>query len=153
VPSGGVTLNVSAAGYAPATVTTFVSSVYGTQATGLEIVLAPGGPGNGSTVALAPFPDLEQFVASVGSGAILFGIIAAVAGCAAVVTARADRPAAGVVGGAGGLVAPLVLAYLTLSSAFPLVEEVTAVIAGAGAFTVALRALQMAQTGPAPDAD
>lgn len=151
VPAGGITLNVSASGYAPATVTTFVSAIYGTQATGLEVVLSPGQVGNGSTVALAPFFDLEQFVASLGSGAVLLGLITFVAGFAAIATRRQDRPAVGVVGGAAGLLSPLILVYLTLSSALPLVEELTAVTAGAGAFTVVLRALQMAQTGPAPD--
>ena len=151
IPSGGVSLNVSAAGYAPATVTTFVSAIYGTQVTGLQVVLFPGAVGNGSTVALAPFFDLEQFVASLGSGAVLLGLITLVAGFAAVATIREDRPAVGVVGGAAGLLSPLILVYLTLSSALPIVEELTAVTAAAGAFTVVLRALQMAQTGPAPD--
>ena len=153
VPPGGVTLNVSAAGYAPVTLTTFVSSVYLGPATGLVIVLSPGGPGTGSTVSLAPFPDLEQFVASVGSGAVLLGVIALTAGVAAVATAREDRAALGVVGGAAGILSPLVLIYLSLSAAVPYVMYGTAVIAAAGAFTVAVRAVQMAQTGPAPDPD
>ncbi|MCI4338754.1 MAG: carboxypeptidase-like regulatory domain-containing protein [Thermoplasmata archaeon] len=153
VPPGGVTLNVTAAGFAPLTVTTFVSVVYLTQATGLQIVLSPGGPDNSSTVALAPFPDLEQFLASVGSGAVLLGIIALVAGFAAVATFRDDRPAIGVVGGAAGLVAPLVLFYLSLSAVFPLLEGLSAILAAAGSFTLALRAIQLAQTGPAPDFD
>ncbi|MGB7124259.1 MAG: carboxypeptidase-like regulatory domain-containing protein, partial [Thermoplasmata archaeon] len=153
VPSGGVTLNVTATGYAPITVTTFVSNVYLAQATDLELVLAPGTIGNGSTVALAPFPDLEQFVASVGSGAALLGLIALVAGTAAVATVRDDRPALGVVGGSAGLLAPIALVYLSLPAAVPLVLYGTALVAAAGAFTVALRAIHLAQTGPAPDPD
>lgn len=153
VPSGGVTLNISAAGYSPTTVTTFVSAVYVTQATGLDVVLSPGGASNGSSVALAPFPSLEQFVASVGSGAVLLGIITMVAGFAAIATVREDRPAIGVVGGAAGLLSPLVFFYLTLSTAFPLVTAGTAIVAAAGAFTMTLRAVQIAQTGPAPDPD
>jgi hypothetical protein len=153
VPAGGVTLNVTAAGYAPFAVATFVSLVYGTQATGLQIVLVPGSAGNGSSVALTPFPDLEQFVASVGSGAVLLALIALVAGVAAVATVREDRPALGVVGGAAGLLAPFVLFYLTLSAVFPLLEEVTAMMAAAGAFALVVRTVQMAQTGPAPDPD
>jgi hypothetical protein len=153
VPPGGVTLNVTASGYAPLTVTTFVSTVYLAPATNLQVVLAPGSPGNGSTVTLAPFPDLEQFVASVGSGAVLLGIIALVAGVAAIATVRTDRPALGVVGGAAGLLSPAVLVYLSLSAAVPVVMYGTAVIAAAGAFILALRTVQMAQTGPAPDLD
>jgi hypothetical protein len=153
VPSGGVTLNVTATGFSPATVTTFVSPIYQTAATGIEIVLTPGTVANGSNVALAPFPDLEQFLASLGSGAVLLAIIALVAGFAAVATTREDRPALGVVGGAAGALSPLVLFYLTLSTAFPLVESLTAIAAGAGAFTLTLRAVQLMQTGPAPDPD
>jgi hypothetical protein len=153
VPPGGVTLNVTATGYAPVTVTTFVSLVWGTQSTGLVIVLMPGSSANGSSLALAPFPDLEQFLASIGSGAILLGLIALIAGFAAVATFRADRPALGVVAGAGGVVAPLVLFYLSLATVFPLLEDLSAFLAVAGAFALALRAVQMAQTGPAPDSD
>lgn len=153
VPSGGVSLNVSAAGYSPATLTTFVSPIYQTAATGIAIVLVPGAASNGSNTALAPFPDLEQFLASIGSGAAVLGIIALVAGFAAIATAREDRPALGVVGGAAGALSPLVLFYLALSSALPIVESLTAIVAGAGAFTLTLRAVQLMQTGPAPDRD
>jgi Carboxypeptidase regulatory-like domain len=153
VPSGGVTLNVTAGGYAPLTVTTFVSTVYAAPATDLEIVLTPGTAGNGSAVALAPFPDLEQFVASVGSGAVLLGIIALVAGVAAVATVREDRPALGVVGGAAGMLAPLALVYLSLPAVVPYVLDGTGILVAAGAFTITIRAVQMAQTGPAPDLD
>jgi Carboxypeptidase regulatory-like domain len=153
VPPGGVTVNVTAPGYSPQTLTTFVSVVYVTQTTGLVIFLSPGGAANASTVSLAPFPDLEQFLASIGSGAVLLGIIALVAGFAAVATFRQDRPAVGVVGGAAGLLAPLVMFYLSMSMVFPLLEDLSAVLAAAGSFTLALRAIQMAQTGPAPDSD
>jgi len=151
VPPGGVSLNVTAAGFAPLTVSTFVSLAWGGPATGLVVVLTPGSAANASSVALAPFPDLEQFVASAGSGAILLGIIALVAGVAAILTFREDRPPIGVVGGAAGVVAPLVLYYLSLSSAFPLLEDLSALLAGAGSFALALRTLQIAQTGNSPD--
>jgi len=153
VREGGVALNVTATGYAPVTVWTFASLVYAAPTTGLGIVLTPGSAANGSTVTLSPFPDLEQFLASVGAGAVLLGIVALVAGFAAVVTLRSDRPAVGVVGGAAGLLAPLALVYLSLATALPLVMEVTAVTAGAGAFVLAMRVVQIAQTGPAPDPD
>jgi hypothetical protein len=148
VPSGGVSLNITAAGYAPLTVTTFVSPVYTASSNPVEIVLANGGTANGSTVALAPFTDLEQFVASIGSGAVLLGIVTLVAATAGVATWRDDRPALGVVGGGAGLLSPLVLFYLSLSSAFPLLAVGSALAAGAGAFALALRSVQVAQTSP-----
>ena len=151
VPPGGVTLNVSAPGYAPLSVTTFVSSVYAAPSTDLDIALTPGSPENASTVALAPFPDLEQFEASIGSGAVLLGIVVVVAGAAALATMRDERPALGVVGGAAGLVSPLVMYFLSLSVAFPLLTGATAVLAAAGAFALVLRAVRLTQSGPAAD--
>ncbi|MGI0071012.1 MAG: carboxypeptidase regulatory-like domain-containing protein [Thermoplasmata archaeon] len=153
VPSGGVAINVSAIGYSPVTVDTFVSAVYNAGATGLTIVLTAGATGNGSTVSLSPFPDLETFLASVGSGAVLLGIIALVGGFSAIATVRHDRPALGIVGGAAGVLAPFVPFYLSFSSALPLIQGVSAIAAGAGAFALALRTVQMAQTGSAPDLD
>jgi hypothetical protein len=151
VPTGGVSLNVSAAGFAPTTVLTFVSAVYSGPATGLLVALAPGTEANGTTNALSPFPDLEQFEASIGSGAVLLAVIVLVAGVAAVATVRDGRPALGVVGGAAGAVAPLVMFYLALSVAFPVLTLLSAIAAGAGTFAAAVRVARIAQTGPAAD--
>jgi hypothetical protein len=149
VPTGGVTLNVSAAGYASQSVSTFVSNVYAGPSSGIVVTLAPGTPTNVTSVALADFPDLEQFVASLGAGAILLGIVTVVAGAAAVITARAERPAIGVIGGAAGMLSPLAVVFLSLSSVSLAVSGGTAAVAAVGAFVVAWRAVQMAQTGPA----
>ena len=150
VPTGGLTLNFSLAGYAPVEVDTFVSPVYNAGTEGILVTLAPGGLGNGTTVAFSAFPDLESFLASLGSAVALLGIVAAVAGLAAVGTLRYDRPALGVVGGGAGLLAPLGLYLLGLGPVFPIVAVATAALAAFGAFALALRAMEMAQTGPAP---
>ena len=151
VPSGGVTLNVSAPGYASRSVSTFVSSVYAGPTSGIVIQLTPGSASNVTSVALADFPDLEQFVAALGAGAILLGVVTIVAGAAAVITTRADRPAIGVIGGAAGVVSPFAVVYLSLSSVDVAVSVGTAAVAALGAFVVAWRAVQMVQTGPAAD--
>jgi hypothetical protein len=151
VPPGGVTLNVSAPGYASLSVATFVSSVYAGPTTGLVIDLAPGVSANVTTISLADFPDLEQFVAALGAGTILLGIVTLVAGAAAVIASRADRPALAVIGGAAGMLSPFVVVFLSLSSVSLLVTAGTAVVAAAGTFVVTWRAIQMAQTGPAAD--
>jgi Carboxypeptidase regulatory-like domain len=151
VPTGGVTLNVSAPGYASQSVSTFVSTIYAGPTTGIVIDLTPGTPANVTTVALAQFPDLEQFVAALGSGAILLAMVTLVAGAAAVITSRADRPALAVIGGASGMLSPFVVVYLSLTSVSLVVTVGTAVVAAAGTFVVTWRALQMAQTGPAAD--
>jgi Carboxypeptidase regulatory-like domain len=149
VPPGGVTLNVSAPGFASRSVSTFVSSVYAGPTSGIVVELSPGVPTNVTSVALADFPDLEQFVAALGAGAVLLGVVTIVAGAAAVVSARADRPAVGVIGGAAGLLSPFAVVYLSLSSVDLAVSAGTAAVAAIGAFVVAWRAIQMAQTGPA----
>ncbi len=153
VPSGGISLNVTLTGYAPATVDTFASPGYDAGTTDLSITLVPGSSGNGTLTTLSPFPDLETFLAAIGGATVLLGIVALVAGFAALITVRADRPAVGVVGGGAGIAAPLVVHFLSLDAVFPIVL-IGAAIAGAfGAFTLALRAVEMAQTGPAVEPD
>jgi hypothetical protein len=151
VPSGGVTINVSAPGFQSQSVSTFVSSVYAGPSNGLVIELSPGASSNVTSVTLADFPDLEQFVAALGTGAILLGVVTIVAGAAAVITTRADRPAVGVIGGAAGMLSPFAVIFLSLSSVDVAVSVGTAVVASIGTFVVAWRAMQMAQTGPAAD--
>jgi Carboxypeptidase regulatory-like domain len=153
VPTGGVLINISLSGYGPVSVYSFVSSVYSAGATGIVVTLSPGPSTNLSTVAFTPFTDLESFLASVGAGVALLAIAGLVAGLAGWVTLRQDRPAVGVVGGCAGVFAPPALYFLALSSAFPYVLVATGVAAAVGAFVVGARAVEMAQTGPAPGPD
>ena len=148
VVPGGISLNISQSGYAPITVETFASPVYSTATTGLSVLLVPGSVSNGTTVSLSPFPNLESFVASIGSAVALLGIVALFAGWAAVVTARANRPAAGVVGGAAGLLSPVAIYFLALGGVFPTVIAGAAALAGIGAFVVTVRSLELLQVGP-----
>jgi len=141
-------MNVSLPGYAPVTIDTFASPVYGTAVTGLSILLVPGNASNATTESLTPFPDLETFVASVGSGAVLLGIVAILGGWAAVVTGRSNRPAVGVVGGAAGVFAPVALFFLSLSGVFPSLLLATAALAAVGAFAATTRSLEILQVGP-----
>jgi hypothetical protein len=148
VPSGGITLNVSFPGYAPESVVTFASPVYNAGTTGLSVELAPGTVANGTTDTLSPFPDLETFVASVGSGATILAIVAVFGGMAALLTARSDRPAVGVVGGMAGLLSPLALYFLALGGAFPVLLAGTAALSAFGAFATAIRVFDLYQTRP-----
>lgn len=148
VPVGGISLNISQPGYAPATVTTFASSVYNSGTTGILVTLVPGTAANGTAVALSPFPDLESFLASIGSGVVLLGVVAVTGGLAAWVTGRSDRPAVGVVGGSAALLAPVALYFLALGGIFPDVVLGTAVLAALGAFTATVRAIVIVQVGP-----
>jgi hypothetical protein len=143
VPSGGFSLNITQTGYAPVEVSSFVSPVYDAGSTGLTVGLSAGPLGNGTNVSLSPFPDLETFVAYLGGGASLLGLIAAVSAIAGIVTARYDRPAVGVVGGAAGVGAPVSLLILSLGSIFPLVAAGVSVAGALGAFVLALRASEV----------
>lgn len=148
VPVGGISINVTARGYAPVTLTTFASTVYNAGTTGLSVTLVPGTSANGTSVALSPFPDLESFLASIGSGVVLLGIVAITGGLAAWVTGRGDRPAVGVVGGAAGLLAPVALYFLALGGIFPELIIGEAVLAALGAFTATVRTMTIVQLGP-----
>lgn len=148
VPAGGISLNVTASGYAPVNVFTFASNVYNAGTTGLTIELVPGSPANATTETLSPFPDLETFVASIGSGAMMLGLVAGLGAVAAVITRRSDRPAVGVVAGAAGLLSPVALYLLSLGGVFPLVVIGTAVLGAFGAFALSTRCLELVQSGP-----
>lgn len=151
VPAGGIALNVSATGYSPETLYTFASPVYNTGTTGITIALVPGPIANGTSVALTPFPNLETFLASIGSSAALLGLVAVVGGIAAWVTGRKDRPAVGVVGGMAGLLSPVVLYFLALGDIFPAVLAGTAVLAALGAFVTTSRTIEIVQVGATPE--
>ena len=147
VPTGGVTLNITLAGYSPVDVQSFVSTIYSSGNTGIQVTLSPGGPSNGTTLALSPFPDLETFVASIDSGVVLLFLAAGVAGGAAAITLRSDRPAIGIVGGGAGLFAPIALYFLALGPVFPTLVGISSIVAGLGTFCLAIRAGELARYG------
>lgn len=153
VPTGGIAVSVSLSGYAPLTVNTFASSVYDAGTTGILVILESGSAANSTTVSLSPFTDLESLLASIGSGVVLLGLVALVAGGAAVVTFRRDRPTVGVIGGGAGVLAPLALSLLALSIAFPVLILASWTLALVGGFVLALRAAELAGTGPAEGPD
>jgi hypothetical protein len=149
LPTGGLTFEFTEAGYSPITVYAFVSTLYSAGATGMQVTMPLGAANNGSSVALTPFSDLEQFVAAIGGGVVLLGFVAVLATYAALLTLRSDRPAVGVVGGGAGLMAPLALGLLSLGDPFPTLVLGSAALALLGGFALSIRAVQMAQTGPA----
>jgi Carboxypeptidase regulatory-like domain len=151
LPPGGVSVAVTDPGYSPVTVDVFVSTLYSAGASDVVVQLTPGSATNTSTFALTPFPDLETFVAAIGGGVVILGFVAILTAYAAVLTRRSDRPAVGVVAGGAGLMAPIALAYLSLAPAFPLLLAGSVALTVLGGFALSIRAVQMAQTGPAPD--
>jgi hypothetical protein len=137
VPSGGVSINVSHTGYAPVTVDTFVSPVYDAGTRGLTVTLEPAGASNGSTVVLAPFPDLESFLSSVGGAAGLLILVAVVAGVGALATRRGTVRTAAVIGGGAGAGMPAVFLLLGLNGAFPVLLAAASIGGAVGAFALA----------------
>jgi len=151
VPNGGIAVNVSYPGYAPVTVDVFLSSVYSAGASAVVVTLTPGNLSNGTVGSLTPFVNLETFVAAIGGGLVLLGLVAAIAGAAAILTLRSDRPALGVVGGGAGLFSPLILILLNLGEAFPTLLAASALLAAVGGFALAIRAIEMALVASAPE--
>ena len=137
VPVGGIEINASYGGLAPATLELFAAPYY-TSAGNLAhlgIVLS-GGNGTASTVVVSPsFTDLESYVTSVGSGAVLLGLGALGAGIGAWAAER-PRPGSGVAAaGAGAAAAPVTFYLLGLIPAFPqvlLAAVIAGVLGGAG---------------------
>ncbi|HTP53622.1 MAG TPA: carboxypeptidase-like regulatory domain-containing protein [Thermoplasmata archaeon] len=149
IPSGGVAVNVSTTGYAPTTVHTFVDPIYNAGANGITVLLYPSSVTNGTDVALAPFPTLESFLASIDGAAALLGIAGVVAGIAAVAAWRQSFRTAGVIGGGAGVAAPAALYVLGLFPALPVVAAGTAVAAGFGLFALGLTAGELYRVGAA----
>ena len=152
VPSGGISINVSLAGFAPQTVVSFVSPIWDAGSAGLTITLVRGNSSNGTSVVLAPFPTLESFLASLDGGAALLGLAALVAGATAIATWRERHRTAGVIGGGAAVAVPAVVYSLGLFPAVPLVAAGSAVAAGLGAFALSVTAVELYRSAPAVEA-
>jgi hypothetical protein len=151
LPTGGIALNVSYAGYSPLTLDIFLSTVYSAGANGVDVTLTSGNNSTGTLGSVTPFVNLETFVAAIGGAIVLLGLVAAIAGAAAILTLRSDRPALGVVGGGAGLVAPFALVFLDLGNPFPILLVASALVAGFGGFALGIRAIEMGLVDAAPD--
>lgn len=157
VPSGGVNLNVTYAGYAPTLVETFISSVYDAGTQGLVITLEPGSAANQSTLYLTPFhggsPDLanlEAFQTDVGAGSVIAAIAGALAAASAVFVRRSDRPPLGIVGGASGAAVPLALVVLPVATTFPVLLLLGLASGVMGAFAFAIAWIEVIQVADPP---
>jgi ribosomal protein S27E len=157
VHPGGVTLLVSAAGYYKAKVALFASPTYSTVgANGQNVVvglLASNGTTNATTTTgpSPVFPDLETFVASDFSAAILLGLGAVVAAAGAWATRRDRHLAIGTAAGSAAVVAPIALFALSLTVVFPAAAWFGGLAIGVGAAAASLEATRMAARGQVPE--
>lgn len=143
VAPGGISLNVSYPGLAPVQLELFASPFYATGSVNdLRIVLTASGIDPTGTNVETAFPDLESYLTSVGSAAVLLAGGAIAAGLAAA-AARRRVSALVVAGGAGAAVAPVACLIVGL---VPTMASVTAatvagmVLGGSGAgFAAAYR--------------
>jgi hypothetical protein len=154
VPSGGVTINVTAPSFAPTEMMLFVDPVYSSppgDPTNLTLELAPGNAGQGTVLVESAYPSLEQFVATLWSGGVVLAIAAIVAGAGAARTMYRERYAWGVAGGVAGALAPVALFELGVDTLFPSLELLAIGVAGAGLVVATLLTLLLAATkGPEP---
>jgi hypothetical protein len=153
VPTGGITLNITATGYAPLRVDLFASPGYtGTvhDLGDLRLVLSPGEPGQGTTLVDTDFATLEVFLAILFSGSSLLGLAAVIA-LVGLLKERRGHDAWGVVGGMAGGLAPVALLELGVTSLSPVLTALSAVAGALGFGAVVLAAaLLAAQERPEP---
>jgi hypothetical protein len=147
VPAGGVSINVTFSGYAPAVLYTFVDPVYNAGSQGLIVTLYPTSEANVTQEALTTFPTLESFLSSVDGAAGLLWIAAIVAVGSAWALRRQSLRSAGIIGGGAGVAVPAVVYLLGLFPAFPLVDAGTAVAAGFGMFALGISAVELYRAG------
>ncbi len=149
VPTGGFNLSVSMSGYQTAIVLGYVSPGYSTGNQGIQITLVPGS--GSSTTALAAFPNLETMLAVVGAAAVAFAVCALVAGIAAAIVRRQDRPALALIGSLAGL-GPLATLFGTgVWGAFPMLLFVSLAIGALAAFAAVLSWIELLQIGDRAD--
>jgi Carboxypeptidase regulatory-like domain len=144
VPSGGIELNVSAAGFGPEVVYAFASPSYSTQTQGLGVVLSPGPSGNETVTALTPFGDLETLLAYVGGATVLLAGAAIASGAGAIALRRPEGAVLGVIGAGAAIAVPVLLLLLSVTVAYPDAGYVGGVAGGAGGFALALATVMLA---------
>jgi hypothetical protein len=153
VPSGGLTLNVTHAAYGPTLVQLFASSVYSSAGVGrlLVVTLLPGSAGNVSYESYTPFGDLDGFLTSLGSSAVLLAFGAVVAAVGAIAAHRGRRLPFAVAGGGAAIAGSLAPGLLGVETAFPLVTWFAGLAITTGAVALGLATVRLASLGTPPD--
>ena len=155
VPGGGVLLNASALGFSSESMSIFLSPVYsatGGSAAALDFALSPGPSNLSASEILSAFPNLENFLTSLFSGALWLGIAALLCALGARSVRRTGGSPLGVSGGFSAILAPFGFLLLGVSSVFPYLVLVGSGLIGVGVLVTTLLVLPMLLAGPAPDA-
>jgi hypothetical protein len=137
VAVGGISMNVTYRGFAPATLQLFASPYYASSGlASLRILLSHTNLTGSTQIDATSFVDLESYITSLGTGAFLLGVgtLGAILGARA---AERPRPGSAVVAaGAGAAITPAAFYVLGLTSAFPVLwapAAFAAAFGGAGA--------------------
>lgn len=147
VGEGSLLLRFAANGYVTTSVTVFLSPYADYpphNLTDLSVEMVPGNSTTFRAMNYSPFSGMEDFLASVLSTSVIEAIGGAVAIWGAAGLARTDRPPRGVVGGAGGFLAPffpLALGTSALYGLFYPPSGILLVTAGGSGLLAALLAL------------
>jgi hypothetical protein len=153
IPPGGVVLNISAVGYGPLLLQLFASSVYSTAGVGrsVDVTLSPGSSGNVTYESDSPFGDLDGFLTSIGSSAVLLGFGAVVAAVGAVAAYRGRRLPYAVAGAGAAIAGSLAPGLLGLETAFPIVTWFAGLAITTGAVALGIATVRLATLGTPPD--
>jgi len=153
VPSGGVVLNFTHPAYGPTVVQLFASAVYSSAGVGhiLVVTLSPGSVGNVSYQSYTPFGDLDGFLTSLGSAAVLLAFGAVVATVGAVAAHRGRRLPYAVAGAGAAIAGSLAPGLLGVETAFPVVTWFAGLAITTGAVALGLATVRLASLGTPPD--
>jgi carboxypeptidase family protein len=155
VPAGGVTLNLSTPGFSPVVLQLFASALYSTAGIGspVAVTLSPGDVTNVTDVSLTAFGNLDGYLTSLWSAAVLLGMGAIVAAVGATAAYRERRLAYAVAGAGAAIAGPVAPGLLGVMGAFPVVGWFAALAIAVGAVALGLGTVQLASVGRPPDDD
>lgn len=149
VEVGAFALNVSYPQLPPVQLDLFASPFYATGGVGHLAIVLGDGPAASSTLQVdSAFPDLESYLTSVGSAAVLLGIGALGAALAVRLCGRRAPGALVAAGGAGAAVAPVSCIVLGLVPTMPAVTVASVVAMALGSAAAGLAAAYRWMLGP-----
>lgn len=134
VPTGEITINVTAVGFSPLVMELFASRPYSAPASvsDLALQISAGNDSTSTIEVLTPFSSLENFLATLWSGTAVLGLAAVVSAAGAVRLLGRERLAYGVAGGMAGALAPIVLYTLGVAGMFSWMTDLAVAVGLAG---------------------
>jgi hypothetical protein len=155
VPTGAVTLNVTAPSFSPTVLELFVSTVYlalgGSGPNGLVVPMHFGDNSTTNLVTDTAFPNLESLASSLWSGVVVWVFAAILVLLATWAFARNGRFTRGVVAGSTALASTAVPLFLGLTAVYPWLLYVALALGALGAAALTLVIVPAAAVGRPAD--